>query len=133
MTQEKRVYHRREWERDFGFSEGVIAGDFFFLSGMISCDGDGVPLHPGDWLAQVEETYKSIAHALATEGLGPSSVVRETIYCVDIDAMGGAFGPRLDFYRDCEPPSMTLLQIARLGYAESLLEVELTAFRGQES
>jgi 2-iminobutanoate/2-iminopropanoate deaminase len=117
-------------EKEFGYSEGVRAGDFFFLSGIISCDEEGLPLHPGDWAAQVEQIYRNVAEALASEELGPSSVVRETIYCVDIDGMGQAGGPRLEFYRECEPPTLTLLQVERLGYPDSLLEVELTAYRG---
>jgi enamine deaminase RidA (YjgF/YER057c/UK114 family) len=130
MALERTVYHRREMEREFGYSEGALAGGLFFLSGIISADDAGGPLHPGDCAAQVREIYRSIGEALASQGLGPDSVVRETIYCVDMDAMGGGMGPRLDFYRDCEPPALTIVQVQRIGYPESLLEVELTAYRG---
>jgi len=121
------VYNRRALEKEFSFSQAVRANGFLFISGCVSWDLDGNPLHPGDWAAQVREVYNDIEATLRAEGMDFSNVVKETVFCRDMDALIANNGVRAEYYKLCTPPASTWIQISRLVHEDLLLEVEIVA------
>lgn len=125
------VYNRRDLEKPFGFSQAIMAGDYLFISGCVSWDMDGNPVHVGDWDKQVETIYADIDATLKAHGLDGGDIVKETIYCRDMDALIAANPTRMHYYRHVAPPASTWVQISRLVHPDLLLEVEITAFRNR--
>lgn len=128
MADIDKVYNRRELETAFGFSQSVRAGPFLFLSGCVSWDADGNPLHVGDLEGQVDAIYTEIEATLKVSGLDPNDIVKETVFCRDIDALMATNARRLQFYQRTTPPASTWVQVERLAHPDLLLEVEVIAF-----
>ncbi|OCC23417.1 hypothetical protein MB02_12440 [Croceicoccus estronivorus] len=131
MAINDQVYNRRELEKTFGFSQAVMAGDYLFISGCVSWGMDGNPLYPGDWDKQVETVYADIDATLKVHGLDAGDIVKETIFCRDMDSLIAANPKRMEYYRYVAPPASTWIQISRLVHPDLLLEVEVTAYRNR--
>jgi 2-iminobutanoate/2-iminopropanoate deaminase len=127
----KQVYHRRAVEKDFNFCQAVKAGEFLFVSGCISWDQDGAAIDAGDWAAQVDNIYTEIGEILSEHGLSASDVVKETVYCLDMDAFAQASGRRAEFYDSESPPSATWVEVTRLVNPDFLAEVEVMAYASE--
>ena len=123
------VYNRRGLERRVGYSQATCAGDFLFISGCVSWDMGGNPLHPADFASQVETVYADIDATLKAHGMGARDVVKETVYTIDMESLIAANHKRLEYYRDVAPPASTWVEIKRLVHPDLLLEVEIIAFK----
>lgn len=124
----KQIYHRRAVETDFNFCQAVKAGDFLFVSGCISWDESGIATDVGNWSAQIRNIYREIGEILSDHGLSSADVVKETVYCLDMDAFAQASGPRAEFYDPASPPSATWVEVSRLVDPDFLAEVEVMAY-----
>jgi len=129
MPKSAHVYHRRNLEKAVGYSQAVLAGDYLFISGCVSWDLDGNPLHAGDFASQVETVYADIDATLSAHGMDAGNIVKETIYTCDMEGLIAANPKRLEYYRHVTPPASTWVEITRLVHLDLLLEVEITAFK----
>lgn len=129
MAKQDQAFNRRPLEQVAGYSQAVMAGDHLFISGCVSWDMDGRPLHVGDFPAQVQAVYADIDATLKAHGMSAADVVRETIYTSDMIGLASANEKRLEYYRDVTPPASTWVEIRRLVHPDLLLEVEVTAYR----
>ena len=127
---ERRVVNPWTWQENFGFHQGhevTGAERTLYLSGQLSTDDDGAPIHEGDMAAQINRCLDNIETVLAAADMTLTNVVRLNIYTTDVDellAHGATLG-RLKA-AGCQYSS-TLLGISRLAYPESLVEIEATA------
>jgi 2-iminobutanoate/2-iminopropanoate deaminase len=124
------IYHRRELEHHFLFSQARRAGDLLFVSGSLSWDMDGNVVGVGDWGIQVSNVYADIAATLSHFGLTFRNVVKENVYCLDMENFVAVSGIRQNFYDPQFPPAATWVQIMRLVNPNLLLEVEIVASFG---
>ncbi len=129
MVSSAKVYNRRGLEKPFGFSQAVLAGNYLFISGCVSWDLQGKPLHAGDFTAQVRTVYEDIEATLQAHGMSAANIIKETIYTRDMEGLIAANPQRLEYYRDVTPPASTWVEIKRLVHPDLLLEVEITAFQ----
>ena len=129
MAVATQVHNRRDLEKRVGYSQAVLAGDYLFISGCVSWDMDGNPLHAGDFASQVATVYADIDATLKAHGMDARDVVRETVYTTDMEALIAANPKRIEYYRDVAPPASTWVEVRRLVHPDLLLEVEITAFR----
>ncbi len=110
------------------YSQGVWAGDFFFLSGQIPLDPASGSLK-GDTIAeQTEQVMENIAGVLAVAGLDFSNVVKSTIYLVDLAdfaIVNEIYGRRFP----SAPPARSTVEVKGLPRS-ALVEIEMTAWRG---
>jgi 2-iminobutanoate/2-iminopropanoate deaminase len=127
---EKQIFHKRALERDFKFCQAVRCDRWVFISGCISWDDTGLVKDPGNWDAQVSNVYTELKETLEHFGLTFSDVVKETVYCRDMEAMLGAAPVRAKIIGDAQPFAATWVEISRLVDRGLLLEVEMTAFGG---
>ena len=123
------VYNRRELEKHVGYSQAILAGDFLFISGCVSWDMKGAPLHAGDFASQVEAVYADIDATLKAHEMDAGDVVKETVYTRDMEGLIAANPRRMEYYRHVSPPASTWVEITRLVHPDLLLEVEITAFK----
>lgn len=110
------------------YSQGVWAGDFFFLSGQIPLDPASGSLR-GDTIAeQTEQVMENIAGVLAAAGLDFSNVVKSTIYLVDLAdfaIVNEIYGRRFP----TAPPARSTVEVKGLPRS-ALVEIEMAAWRG---
>jgi 2-iminobutanoate/2-iminopropanoate deaminase len=128
MANLAQAYNRRDLEKHVGYSQAVLAGDYLFISGCVSWDTKGNPLHAGDFASQLETVYADIDATLKAHGMDAGNVVKETVYTTDMDALVAANPRRVKYYQHATPPASTWVQITRLVHPDLLLEVEITAF-----
>jgi enamine deaminase RidA (YjgF/YER057c/UK114 family) len=118
------------WERSFGYSRVVRAGDFVLVAGTTAIDEDGVVRAPGDAAGQVAVALEAIEAALARAGAGIEQVVQTRMYVTDIsraDEIGRAHGER---FGDIAPVT-SMVQVAALIDPRMLIEIEAVAYVGE--
>lgn len=117
------------WSVPFGFNQAELVGGMrrqLFLSGQTSLDASGTVQHVGDMAGQVGCALDNLESVLAAASMTFDDVVRLTVYTTDVDlflASGGIPDHRVPEARW----TMSLVGVARLAYAELLVELEATA------
>jgi enamine deaminase RidA (YjgF/YER057c/UK114 family) len=120
------------WERSFGYSRVVRAGDFVIVAGTTAIDEDGVVRSPGDAAGQVAVALEAIEAALARAGARMEQVVQTRMYVTDIsraDEIGRAHGER---FGDIAPVT-SMVQVSALIDPRMLVEIEVMAYVGEAS
>lgn len=95
------------------YSQAIEAGGFVFCSGQIPLDPTSGALVDGDIGAQTERVMKNLSAVLEAAGVTFASVVRTTIYLVDMAdfaAVNAAYGK---WFKDV-PPARATVQVAAL-------------------
>lgn len=113
-----------EFEALAAYSRAIVDGDYVFVSGTTGYDYGSMTL-PDDVLAQAEQCFVNIGHALAEAGSGFEDIVRITYML-----------PRREDFRPCWPilrkylgevrPAATMI-VADLMEPEMKIEIEVTA------
>jgi enamine deaminase RidA (YjgF/YER057c/UK114 family) len=114
------------WERAFGYSRAVRAGDNVYVAGTTAVDGTGAVIGPDDPYAQAKAVLDKIEAALTEAGASMRDVVRTRIFVTDMahaDAIGRAHG---EFFRDIRPAA-TMVQVVKLIDPRLLVEIEADA------
>lgn len=116
--------------------DGVRVGDVIHLSGAVSIDEEGSPVHEGDFLAQNRQAYANIEKALRGFGADMGNVVKETVFLTDVSmAMGGedapwqAYGAMRDeiYAGGGSEVAQSMVQVAGLVMPQLLVEIEVVA------
>jgi len=127
---EREVFHLRELEVPFGYSQAVRVGDTIHISGSVSMDASGQLLAKGDMAAQLRNAYEDIRKTLAHFGATFGDVVEETIYTTDMDKLLAAAGTvRADVYKGADYPAGSWVGVTRLVDPDYLVEISVTAVR----
>jgi enamine deaminase RidA (YjgF/YER057c/UK114 family) len=127
---EREVFHLRELEVPFGYSQAVRVGDTIHVSGSVSMDASGQVLGKGDMAAQLRNAYEDIRKSLAHFGATFGDVVEETIYTTDMDKLLASAGAvRADVYKGADYPAGSWVGVTRLVSPDYLVEVSVTAVR----
>ncbi len=123
----KQLFHLNGYEKDFGFSQGVLIGKTLYVSGSVAADETGRLLAAGDMPGQMRAAYSNIGRTLAAHGAGFDEVVKETIYTTDMDAMLKASDLRFEYYHKERLPAASWVQVQRLVHPGFLIEIEVIA------
>ncbi|TRD10672.1 RidA family protein [Erythrobacter insulae] len=105
-------------------------GDLLFLSGQAAIDEDGSIVgakgEPGDFDAQLEQTFANIRRVLEAAGSSMANIAKVTIYLTDmaefpkiIEARKAHFTPPY--------PADTTVQVTGLALPELLVEIDVIA------
>lgn len=113
------------------FSQVTTASDgkLVFVSGQVSWDEKGKPLHAGDLEAQTRKTYENMKLALAAAGATFRDVVKFTVYVKHLDTAKWKLisKVRSEFLSPDHPPASTMIGVTGLVYDELLIEIEAYA------
>jgi enamine deaminase RidA (YjgF/YER057c/UK114 family) len=113
------------------FSQVTTASDgkLVFVSGQVSWDEKGKPLHAGDLEAQTRKTYENLKIALAAAGATFRDVVKFTVYVKDLDTAKWRLisKVRSEYLSPDHPPASTMIGVTGLVYDELLIEIEAYA------
>jgi enamine deaminase RidA (YjgF/YER057c/UK114 family) len=114
------------WERAFGYSRAVRAGDHVYVAGTTAVDESGEVVGAGDPYAQATTILRKIETALTEAGASLRDVVRTRMFVVDMahsDRVGRAHG---EFFGDVRPAA-TMVQVVKLIDPRLLVEIEADA------
>jgi 2-iminobutanoate/2-iminopropanoate deaminase len=110
------------------YAQAVRAGDFLFLSGQIPLDPATGQVVAGDVSVQAERVLDNLAAVLEAGGASFASVVRTTIYLLDMNDFGVVneiYGRRFP----SNPPARATVQVARLP-RDVRIEIDAVAYLG---
>jgi enamine deaminase RidA (YjgF/YER057c/UK114 family) len=128
---ERRIVNPWTWQDRAGFvqaNEVRDASRVLYCAGVVSVDGEGMPVHEGDMQAQALRALDNLETILGEAGYTLADVVRLITYVVDVDdyvQARPALQKRLD-QAGCRYAA-TLLGVSRLARPELLIELEATA------
>jgi enamine deaminase RidA (YjgF/YER057c/UK114 family) len=105
----------------------VRAGPLVFISGQASLDPSGNVVGPGDYALQAQQTFRNLGLALQAAGADFRSVVKLTIYVLDIRGLPEVRAERDRHVDPAHPPASTAIEVGRLFRPELLLEVDAVA------
>ncbi|MFJ8713486.1 RidA family protein [Streptomyces violaceus] len=115
--------HDVSGEREFGFAQAIKVGDTIYVSGQLSHDDEGNFLHPNDFDAQLQQSYRNFEKVLAHYGATRSQVVSETQFIVDLPKHNTAMAAaNLAYFGDHRPTSSTI-GVASLFFPGQLIEI----------
>ena len=107
------------------YSQGVVAGGFFFSAGQIPLDPATGELVAGGIAEQTERVMRSLGAVLEAAGSSFGQIVKTTCFLADLDDFAG-FNAVYGRYFGDNPPGRSTVQVARLPKG-ALVEVECVA------
>ena len=110
------------------YSQGIIAGDFFFASGQIAIIPETGEIAEATIEAQTEQVMKNIGNLLAAAGVDYSKVVKTSCFLADM----GDFGVFNEIYAKyfISKPARSCVAVKTLP-KNVLCEVEVIAYLGE--
>lgn len=110
------------------YSQGIIAGDFFFASGQIAIIPETGEIAEATIEAQTEQVMKNIGNLLAAAGADYSKVVKTSCFLADM----GDFGAFNEIYAKyfTSKPARSCVAVKTLP-KNVLCEVEVIAYLGE--
>jgi len=126
-----RPINPQTWLGAFGVNQAIEvtgAQRVLYVSGQTSNDANGVPMHPGDIVAQFKLAWKNLVEVLAAANMEPRNVVRLNFYTTDVEAFMAKAAEIVPVYAEtgCKPAA-TLLGVVGLFEPSILVEIEATA------
>ncbi len=107
------------------YSQGIVAGGFFFASGQVPIDPATGELAGETVEAQARQVFAYMEQVLAAAGCGFADVLKTTVFLTDLANFAEVNSIYAEYF--VEPfPARSCVQIAALPKG-SLLEVELIA------
>ena len=110
------------------YSQGIVAGDFFFASGQIAIIPETGEIAEATIEAQTEQVMKNIGNLLAAAGVDYSKVVKTRCFLADM----GDFGAFNEIYAKyfTSKPARSCVAVKTLP-KNVLCEVEVIAYLGE--
>ena len=125
---ERRVINPWTWQDQFGFvqaNEVTDAKRTMFTAGIVSVDGDGNLLFPGDMEKQIDQVLNNMETVLGEAGFRLSDVVRFTYYTTNVAAFSNAAHVLCKRLADAScRPATSLIGVASLFHPDCVVEIE---------
>ena len=124
----KRIINPWTWQDKFGFvqaNEVIDVNRTLYTAGIVSVDGDGNLLHPGDMEKQINQIFDNMETLVKQANFKLSNVVRFTYYTTDIQAFikaGPVLGERLE--KVGTRPATSLIGVNSLFHPDCVVEIE---------
>ncbi len=95
------------------YSQGIISGDFLFVSGQLPIDPAHGTIIEGNMGAQTEQILHNLAAVTEAAGTGLANVVKTTIFLKDLGDFAEVNDAYGRFFKD-NPPARSTVQVAAL-------------------
>jgi 2-iminobutanoate/2-iminopropanoate deaminase len=119
------------WREDSPMSHMVKAGDFLWLSGIVSLDEKRKVVGAGDIKAQTRQIFTIMRRVLGLAGCDLTSVIRLTNYLTvsfdDMEQTNRYWEVRREFF-GAHRPASTGVKVSALIYPELLIEIDAVAY-----
>jgi len=107
------------------YSQGVVSGNYIFLSGQVGRKHDATELEEGV-AAQTRQTILNIKAVLAEKNLTLDNVVKTSVFLADMNDFAEMNGVYADFFDENSAPARTTVQVAALPLAADV-EIDVMA------
>ncbi len=109
------------------YTDGVEAGAFLYISGMLPMDAAGELVGVGDVIRQSEQVLDNVGAVLTAAGASFDDVVRVGVYVRHMADRELINTVRRRYFGDSRPAS-TLVEVSALAHPDALVEIEAVAF-----
>ena len=110
------------------YSQGVVSGNFIFLSGQVGRKHDATDLENGV-ADQTRQAILNIKAVLAEKNLTLDNVVKTTVFLADMNDFAEMNGVYAQFFDEQSAPARSTVQVAGLPLAADM-EIEAIASLG---
>lgn len=107
------------------YSQGVVSGNYIFLSGQVGRKYDATELEEGV-AAQTRQTILNIKAVLAEKNLTLDNVVKTSVFLADMNDFAEMNGVYAEFFDENSAPARTTVQVAALPLAADV-EIDVMA------
>ena len=115
------------WDKAFGYSQAVRAGNLLFLAGQMPVEREtGTVVGAGDIRAQTRQTFENIKAVLAAAGSGLDDVVELVSYHTNMADLGAMLAVKAEYLAE-DVPAWTAVGVAALAFPGQLLEIKVVA------
>lgn len=97
-----------------------------YLAGQMAREPTGEIVGKGNMTAQLRKVCENLQKGLAYAGATFDDVVRSTTYVTDIDEYYRCSAVRFEYFKNNRPASV-LIEVARLGHRDAMVEIEVEA------
>ena len=126
---EKRIIATDKAPKAIGpYSQGVLAGDFLFVSGQIPIDPKTNQIIEGDIALQTKQVMENIKGILESGGASMNNVVKATLYIKDMDEYG-RINEVYSAYLGNAQPARSTVEVKRLP-KDVRIEIDVIALVG---
>ncbi len=108
----------------------VRAGRIIFISGQTAIDSEGNLVGKNDFAAQAAHVFRNLDLALRASGCTAASLVKLTVFLIDMDNLARYREARNRFFASVSPaaaPAVTLVEVSKLYGADFMIEIEAIA------
>ena len=107
------------------YSQGVVSGNYIFLSGQVGRKHDATELEDGI-ASQTRQAILNIKAVLAEKNLTLDDVVKSTVFLADMNDFAEMNGVYAEFFNEDTAPARSTVEVAGLPLAASM-EIEVMA------
>src|SRR5262245_50856169 len=115
-----------DWEKKYGYSRAVRAGNFVFVAGTTAVDDRGAVVGANSPYEQATFIFQKIDRALQQARSSLRDVVRVRTFVVDIARWEEVARAQGEVFADIRPAA-TLVQVNALVHPDLLVEIEVDA------
>ena len=108
------------------FTDGVEAGGFLYVAGMLPVDVNGDLVGAGDVVRQTEQVLDNVGAVLRASGATFDDVVRVGVYLRNMADRPAVNTVRRRYFGDALPTA-TAVEVSALALPEALVEIEAVA------
>ena len=108
------------------FTDGVEAGGFLYVAGMLPVDVNGDLVGAGDVVRQTEQVLDNVGVVLRASGATFDDVVRVGVYLRNMADRPAVNTVRRRYFGDALPTA-TAVEVSALALPEALVEIEAVA------
>ncbi len=108
------------------YTDGVAAGGWLWISGMLALDPEGNLVGGGDVIAQAERVHENIGAVLARAGAGFADIVKVGVYLRRISDRAAVNTVRRRHFGASRPAS-TLVEVSAFVVPGALVEIDAVA------
>lgn len=108
------------------YTDGVEAGGFLYISGMLPLDAEGELVGAGDVIRQSEQVLENVGAVLRAAGATFADVVRVGVYVRHMADRELINTVRRRYFGDARPAS-TLVEVSALAHPDAVVEIEAVA------
>ena len=116
------------WEKKFGYSRAVVAGQFVLVAGTTAVDDTGAVIGEGNPYEQARFIYGKIERALKQGGASLDDVVRVRTFVTDISRWEEVARAQGEVFENIRPAA-TLVEVSALVDPRLLVEIEVDAIK----
>jgi reactive intermediate/imine deaminase len=111
------------------YTDGIAAGGWVYVSGMLALDKNGKLVGGDDVVAQTERVLENVGAALREGGAGFEHVVKVNVYVRRIGDRAAINTVRQRFFGESRPAS-TLVEVSAFVIPDALVEIDAVAYTG---